>query len=235
MTARSYRAVLERVDEIAPETRVFFLRLPRGRGLEFQPGQFVSLALPVGEKPLIRPYSVASSPASPELVEICLNRVPGGEGSNYLFRLEPGAEIDFTGPWGTFVLGAPPPHRCVFIGEGAGIVPLRPMVASALAQGEVEQLDLLQAAADERALLYGAEFESRARADARFGFEVLVEGASAATHDLLYERVRRIYVEADTERGRHFFICGIGQIVTRLRDLLRGAGYERRAVHYEKW
>ena len=39
----------------------------------------------------------------------------------------------------------------------------------------------------------------------------------------------------DADRGRHFYICGVGMPVTQLRDLLRGAGYQRRAVQYEKW
>jgi ferredoxin-NADP reductase len=42
-------------------------------------------------------------------------------------------------------------------------------------------------------------------------------------------------VDADGDRSRHFFICGIGPLVPALRDLLRRAGYERRAVQYEKW
>jgi len=37
------------------------------------------------------------------------------------------------------------------------------------------------------------------------------------------------------DASRHFFVCGVGEIVPRLRGLLRGAGYERRAVPYEKW
>jgi ferredoxin-NADP reductase len=42
-------------------------------------------------------------------------------------------------------------------------------------------------------------------------------------------------VDADSDRTRHFYVCGVGKGVLRLRDLLRGAGYERRAVHYEQW
>jgi ferredoxin-NADP reductase len=42
-------------------------------------------------------------------------------------------------------------------------------------------------------------------------------------------------VLADSNRTRQFYVCGVGKAVTRIRDLLRGAGYERRAVHYEQW
>jgi ferredoxin-NADP reductase len=46
---------------------------------------------------------------------------------------------------------------------------------------------------------------------------------------------RRRWIEADSARGRHFYVCGVGKGVLGLRDLLRGAGYDRRAVHYEQW
>ena len=38
------------------------------------------------------------------MLEICLNLVPDGPGSQYLFGLGVGALVRFTGPWGTFVL-----------------------------------------------------------------------------------------------------------------------------------
>ena len=43
------------------------------------------------------------------------------------------------------------------------------------------------------------------------------------------------YVHADTDRTRHFWICAVGDVVRRLREALRAAGYERRAVRYEQW
>ena len=227
--------MLERVEEIAPETRSFFLRLPAGRGLDFQPGQFLSLGLPVVPAPIVRPYSVASDPEQPELLEICLNRVPLGPGSDYLFALVPGAEVDFTGPWGSFVLGAPAPRACVLVAAGPGVVPLRPMIRAALARPEVEELRLVHAAADEAFLLYRADFERWASESERFCFEPLLEGDDGPEHAPLLSLVRQRYVEEENDRRRHFFLCGVGDIVTRLRDLLRGAGYERRAVHYEKW
>ena len=39
----------------------------------------------------------------------------------------------------------------------------------------------------------------------------------------------------DANRARQFYICGVGKGVTRIRDLLRSSGYERRAIHYEQW
>src|SRR4029453_15949989 len=104
--AEERTAVLESVVDPGAHPRSFFFAI--ADGLAFRPGQFVSCLLPVGGERLIRPYSIASSPEESGRVELLLNLVPGGPGSRYLFELAPGASLDFTGPWGTFVLDRAP-------------------------------------------------------------------------------------------------------------------------------
>ena len=87
----TYAATLERiVEHSAPATRSLFLRVPPAPAFAFRPGQFISCLLPLGPEPAVRPYSIASDPEDPTLLEICLNLVPGGAGSAYLFSLRPG-------------------------------------------------------------------------------------------------------------------------------------------------
>jgi ferredoxin-NADP reductase len=223
----TYEATIERIVDRAPDTRSFFLRLSQRQRFTFKPGQFISCLLPVGEQTMIRPYSLASNPEAPEL-EICLNRVPGGLGSAYLFGLRPGAILRFTGPWGTFVLDSAPEAECVFIADGTGVAPIRPMLYRALRSPSVHPIRLHCAAAGRPYLLYADELEAAACTHARFTFAPLLDA-------LLSEEIERRYVTLDRDRSRHFYICGVGEIVPRLRDLLRRAGYERRAVQYEKW
>ena len=76
--------------------------------------------------------------------------------------------------------------------------------------------------------------------DGRFGIRQHTALASIGFWKLFHlPRPRRFLpirtVAADTNRARQFYICGVGKGVTRIRDLLRGSGYERRAVHYEQW
>jgi ferredoxin-NADP reductase len=223
----TYEATIARIVERAPDTRSFFLRLSARQRFTFTPGQFVSCLLPIDQQTMIRPYSLASSPEEPEL-EICLNRVPGGPGSAYLFGLGVGATLHFTGPWGTFTLAQPPDAACVFIADGTGIAPIRPMLRRALASQSVHPLRLHYAAASQAHLLYADEFEAATRTHPGFTFCPLLAAP-------LVEEVERRYVHDDQDRSRHFYICGVGDIVPQLRDLLRGSGYERRAVQYEKW
>lgn len=224
----TYEATIEQIIETAPDTRSFFLRLPNARRLVFQPGQFISCLLLVGGQTLIRPYSIASSPEEADVLEICLNLVPNGPGSHYLFELSVGAVVRFTGPWGTFTLERQPPAECVLIADGTGIAPIRPMLRRALASDTQHALRLHHAAPSPQHLLYAEEFETAARQHPRFVFAPLLDASLA-------ELVEQRYVRQDNDRSRHFYICGVGTIVPQLRDLLRRAGYERRAVQYEKW
>jgi len=111
-------------------------------------------------------------------------------------------------------------------------------------------IKLLYAADRPEHLLYANEFERLAAAHAEFQFEPMIvsghdsaarqarlleEANRAALYARLLDEAKRRWVAADADRSRHFYICGVGKAVLELRDLLRAAGYERRAVHYEQW
>src|SRR5262245_23442486 len=234
----TYAATIERIFEHTVDTRSFFLRLPHGQRLVFKPGQFLSLLLPVQGKILTRPYSIASDPEENSLLEICLNLVPNGSGSHYLFERTVGETLRFTGPWGTFVLEQPPQVECIFLADGTGIAPIRPMIRRALATRREKPVRLLHSAPTESNLLYRKELETLAWKHEQFTFDSLLSNPPTnwtGLHGSLLEHVRHRYVKVDNDRSRHFYICGVGQQVVELRDLLRQAGYQRRDVHYEKW
>ena len=218
--AAEQRARIERIVEHRPGLRSLFLRT-EGEPLAFAPGQFVSLLLPTGPRPpLTRAYSIASSPEQPGVLELCLDRVPGGLGSGHLFELAVGAEITWTGPWGTFSLSHAPDVEAVFVADGTGIAPVRQMLHRAAATAR-HPLHLLYA---HDAGLFRDEL-------GRLPHVTIAD--TSAEH--LERDVRQRWIDADTRRDREFFVCGVGERVHRLRDLLRGAGYARRAVHYERW
>ena len=227
---------MERIQQHNEDTRSLFLRLAPDSSFGFVPGQFISVAMPIGSG-IVRPYSIASSPEDALLLEICLNLVSGGEGSKYLFGLAPGAHLDFTGPFGAFTLTDAPNIETVFVTETTAIAPIRPMIRRALSAGD-KPLILHYAAKQKTGLLYGDEFAELAREHQRFRYEPMVlqsASGNAALQEALLEHARRLYVEADDRRNRHFYICGIGKGVMKIRDLLRSSGYERRAVQYEVW
>ena len=234
-----YEASIGDIVEHASDTRSLFLELPAEQRLTFKPGQFLSFLLPVAGQVLTRPYSIASDPEDGGVLEICFNLVPNGLGSRYLFERKIGDVLRFTGPWGTFVFDQPPNNtECVFLADRTGIAAIRPMIRRALSLRTQFPLQLLYSVPREENLLYRAELDVLVRMSARFRFAPLLSEPSSEWLGLrgtLLAQVEQQYIKADSDRSRHFYICGIGSIVTELRDMLRRAGYERRAVHYEKW
>jgi ferredoxin-NADP reductase len=236
--AERYDVTLDRIVEWSPTTRSLFLRITGDRRMPFNAGQFISLALPVGESPpLVRPYSLASDPEETAALEICVDLVPGGAGSRYLFSLAPGASIEMKGPFGSFMVDEPPAAEMVFVGDGTGIAPIRAMVRRVIARGGEQRVRVLHGARDAHELLYRDELVDLAAAHQRLTWEPVVSGTgtSAGDNPRLEEMVLDRYVRADHERTRHFWICAVGDMVRRLRQSLRAVGYERRAIRYEQW
>lgn len=230
-------ARVERIYDHCVDTRSLFLTMASGVLPPFLPGMFISIAIPLTGDTRVRPYTIASSPEDGEPFEICFNRVPGGPGAAWLFDRVAGDELNFTGPFGAFTLERPPAAETILIVEGTAVAPIRPMLRRALAGAPVHPITLLYAADRPEHLLYREEFEDLAAAHAEFHFDpLMVTGHDAvAIYARLLDEANRRWVTADTDRSRHFYICGVGKSVIALRDLLRGAGYERRAVRYEQW
>ena len=230
-------ARVERIFDHAPDTRSLFLAPTTDKRLRFAPGQFISISIPLGDETRSRPYTIASSPTDSGPFEICFNRVPSGRGVEWLFERRVGDTVDFAGPFGTFTLDADPPPNIElgFIAEGTAIAPIRPMLKRALAaSGPRAKMHLIYAAQDREHILYSSELDELTRTAPNFSYEPVI-----ASPENIYKRLRELinarWILADSNRTRQFYICGVGDGVIQLRDLLRGSGYERRAVHYERW
>ena len=225
----TYLSVVERVVDHNDDTRSIFLRMRLEAAFKWTPGQFISMLIPLGDEIRRRAYSIAS--LDDGLLEVCFNQVRGGRGVGWLFDRSPGDAVEFMGPFGNFTLEAPAQVETIFIAEGTAIAPIRPMLHRTQSSSHAP-MQLLYAAVDRAHILYGHELEELAASAASFKFETLI---GDDIYSRLHDEVNRRWVEADSNRARQFYICGVGKDVTRIRDLLRGSGYERRAVHYEQW
>src|SRR5271156_1711870 len=227
-------ARVERIFDHAADTRSLFLSLTGGKHLRFVPGQFISITIPLSNETRSRPYSIASDPEERGSFEICFNRVEGGHGVAWLFERQVGELLDFSGPFGAFTIDRAPAPQLCFIAEGTAIAPIRPMLKRALASSPAPKIHLIYAAPDRDHVLYAAELDALARITPNFSCEIVI-APTEQIYDRLFEMAQARWVTDDADRTRHFYVCGVGPGVIRLRDLLRSAGYERRSVHYEQW
>ena len=71
---------------------LWVMRIATDFELGYRPGQYCTLALPIGGRLIERPYSICSSPEEGE-IELFIERVPEGELTVPLHRLGVGAEL----------------------------------------------------------------------------------------------------------------------------------------------
>ena len=100
----------------------------------FQAGQYFALGLPVGERLVLRPYSVAS--ASGRDLEFFIRRVDGGALTPRLWALRPGARLRLGKAKGLFTLIERDRRAHLFVATGTGLAPVVSMVETLLASGD---------------------------------------------------------------------------------------------------
>src|ERR1700748_3365754 len=119
-----------RIEQEAAMTRRFWIQIPELQSFDFEPGQFVTLDLPIHEKlnKRIRSYSIASWPDGTNVIELVIVLLEGGAGTNYLFNeVKVGSELILRGPQGIFTLPEVIEKDLFFICTGTGIAPFRSM------------------------------------------------------------------------------------------------------------
>lgn len=227
------KAVLVESHELAPLVRHFVFEVPEVHQLHFKAGQFVSFTEVLGGKKIIRPYSIASLPDGNRF-ELCLNLVEQGLFSPFLFSLQPGDRVEMGNPLGLFVIRRPD-CEALFIATGTGIAPFRPMAPDYLHNPEGKQLTLLFGVRYENSIYYREDFEALARRHPNFHFwptlsrpEPSWTGRSGHVQTHLLEALGE-------RRDLDVYICGLKAMVDDVRGILKGLGFDRKQIIFEKY
>jgi len=236
MAFQTLHARLARSTSLSDYTRHLEFEVEAGH-FGFVPGQWLSLThtKPDG-KELTRAYSIASPPGGNRFA-FCLNRVQDGFMSNYLCDLEPGATISGQGPFGNFIL-RPPLRDTLFIATGTGIAPFRSMLHWLLAdhtRHQGKQFWLLFGSRTEKDIYYQQEFLRLAAEHKNFDYLPTLSRGNSDWKGL------RGYVQdhlpgiVGDRTDMHAYICGLDKMVSANRELLKGLGWDRKSILYEKY
>lgn len=125
-------SILIKKESISSTTSRFLLKIEDSEKLDFIPGQFITLDLPISEKRIQRwrSYSIANIPNEENIIELCIVRLPEGKGTSYLFdKANEGDVIPYKGPSGMFTLPKKISEQTyTFICTGTGIAPFMSML-----------------------------------------------------------------------------------------------------------
>lgn len=154
-----------RVSNIFVETpAIKTLRLvnPAGGSIPFSfiPGQFLTLAVALAGKTTKRSYTIASSAAQRDYVEITVKREDQGVVSRYLCdRSAPGDLLQIAAPQGRFTFSGTEAESIVLIGAGVGITPLMCIIRSLTDRGWNRDMFLLFACRSTEDFVFRDELE----------------------------------------------------------------------------
>ena len=127
------KGIVKKNDDHTYNTRRFWIEVPELESFDFIPGQFVTLDLPIHEKPnkRWRSYSIASWPDGSNTFELMIVLAQGGLGTSFLFdfkNISVGSELTLRGPQGVFTLPEKLDKDLFLVCTGTGIAPFRSMV-----------------------------------------------------------------------------------------------------------
>lgn len=221
------------VTDLTPHVRQLVIK-PKSSKISFQPGQWVSLKLPVGPRPpLNRAYSMAD-PSSPygELM-LVFDRVPGGLGSNYLYELRSGDEVSLSGPYGNFVLPQPLDRELLLIARYTGLVPMRCLLKQMFFSKIQTPVLLLAVAPNESEILFHQEWLTMAMQHPSFRYLPLV--AQNGESEAVEKTVAMLTPLLKGQPKVVPMICGTKGFVRPLRAYFTKEGYERKEVKVETY
>lgn len=254
MDRRHYRAHLTSKVLLSDPAQCYHLEfsVPELEIFDFQPGQFVSMLAVDGKgKQQTRAYSVASAPR-PGGFDLCVNRVEGGFFSNLLCDLEPGQDVEFHGPHGLFLLKKPLTDS-IFVATGTGVAPMRSYVEwlfpeSGEDRSEGRNIWLVYGTRYRTELYYQEYFEKVAAERKNFKYLMTLSREGAEWTGLrghVQEHVLQIVNEHAQQKsaaevegapfGIYTYICGLNDMVSSTRDLLKGIGWDRKQIVFERY
>jgi len=233
-----YDSKIVNIIQEGSNTRRFFLKVASDEIVDFEPGQFVTMDLPIHEKRLKRwrSYSIANGPDKTNVLEFCIVKLEGGAGTEYLFdEVEVGTEIRFKGPSGGFVLPKEIDHEMILVCTGTGVAPFRSMLQK-IARDKIKHhgIHLIFGTRTKANILYRDELNALAKEIPNCTYTIVLSrednwtGWKGHVHRV-YEKLYR-----NPLSQRKFYLCGWSQMVdSAVEKIILELGYEKSQVIYE--
>jgi ferredoxin-NADP reductase len=232
-----FTARLLHCHDLSQSTKHFAWEVEEAHQFDFEPGQFVSMLARHDGREITRAYSIASPPRGNNTFDLCLNRVPDGFFSNWLCDLREGDEVRFHGPHGYFTLQQPV-RDSIFVATGTGIAPIRGMIQWLLAdpaRHEDHHFTLIFGTRYQQDLYYDEEFRRLEREHKNFLYLPTLSRPDddwKGNRGYVQEFVAKIVAE---RTDMDAYICGLRDMVTANRELLKKLGWDRKSIHYERF
>jgi len=156
LTPRDETAEISAIDKLTESLWGLQLVLPHP--LTFYPGQFIEVEAP-GHPGCWRCYSIASSPAHSERIDLIVKRIAAGEFSGQVQRLARGSRLAVRGPYGMSYL-RDSDRPVLLVATGSGLAPLLSILRTAAERRDPRHFQLYYGARTAADLIFREELYS---------------------------------------------------------------------------
>ncbi|MFC3629719.1 2Fe-2S iron-sulfur cluster-binding protein [Paracoccus angustae] len=227
---------------VVPETAdaaTFTFRAPSGAWFDYQPGQFVTLDLPLPSGNVQRTYTISSSPSRPLSISVTVKAQRTSLATRWMLdHLHPGMRIKAYGPSGIFSSHRHPAKKHLFISAGSGVTPMMSMTTWAWDSGEMPDIVFVHAARTPSDIIFRRRLEQFADRVPGLQLRFTVEENDPFTAWTGYQgRLNQIMLGlmAPDYLEREVFCCGPEPFMQSVRDMLVSLGFDMDHYHQESF
>ncbi|NLG16472.1 MAG: 2Fe-2S iron-sulfur cluster binding domain-containing protein [Fibrobacter sp.] len=214
------------------------LELVSPDNISFLPGQYILLKVPSygGNKPVMRPFSIASSNREKTYIELNIRLNPDGICTPWIFNiLEEGQEVRFSGPRGNFYIQNSE-NPMLFIAGGSGMAPVRSILKTMADNGISRKAVFYFGATTHRDLFYSDEMRNLESRIPEFRF---VPTLSREPQDSEWQGARGLVTElvdrdmtGDLSRYEAY-LCGRPAMIEGCINILEKKGIPREKMFFD--
>lgn len=206
--------------------------------IEFKPGQYIAILIDPKTR---RQYSISTSPyKSKSEFEIIYDNKPQGIGVTFLNNLVIGAEINFIGGIGHFILPEIINENNYFISTGTGFGSLKSMIETIIFSDKynhklIKIHNIFGTRYSENVIYY--EQISKYLLDGEITeYKVYISKDEITEGNIFMSgRVTNYFKLGNFDLNGNYFICGNGEMIKSVEEILRKSGVNQSQIFYEKF
>ncbi|MGG7565214.1 2Fe-2S iron-sulfur cluster-binding protein [Rhodovulum sp. DZ06] len=223
----------------APDVVTFSFQSPSGALFHFLPGQFLTLELPVPGGPLLRTFTISSSPSRPTSLTITVKAQDGSIGARWMIdNLVKGMTLKAHGPAGNFTCAGRPSRKLLFISAGSGITPMNSMMTWLYDSGREMDIVAVNCARRPSEIIFRQRMETMASRMEGIDLKWVVSGPDpykpwtgyqGRFNQLMLGLMAPDYLERDV------YCCGPDAFMQAVREALTGLGFDMERYFQESF
>jgi ferredoxin-NADP reductase len=207
-------------------------RFLRPSGLDYKPGQFLSVTIKQNNKELTKHFSFSSSPTEKDHIEFT-KKLTDHEYSAALKSVKVGDWARIDAPYGQFTFDGEYP-KIALLGGGIGITPFISICKNTTDKGLSNEITLFYGCRTENDIVFRKEFEELAQKNKNLKLVFTVNEATpqwkGATGIITAEMIKR---ELPDYKENIFYACGPPPMVKAMENLIDSLGLTKTQLKLE--